>query len=188
MLKKSTLLASILLVSACSSNTVTSNYVDDVVVNKIQKQDHVEVVGKQIIPVDLLELNLSLKMNILSVTANVDSTTEQSSSGTESTKSTVFFQIQYAEDNKTQNEKVSQYSVALVDGTDVALASDKATEKCDKTQCVVSQSFSFPVETALLEKSVDNGLYFSLLKASKDANLTLETMIPGRYLTALLAK
>ncbi|TEW55576.1 hypothetical protein E2R68_04090 [Psychromonas sp. RZ22] len=238
MFKKSTLLASILLVSACS-NTATTNYVDDVVASKTENQDYVEVVGKDIIPVDLLELNLSLKISVLSVTAKIDPAAERTQpdpviiipakdemaleSDKKATKeskkqstadaekaaadaqiadqeapvnpnadkniSTVNFQIDYTVDkNKIADEEFTEYNVALVDGTDVDLSIDQASQSCDDIKCTVSQTFSFPVSTVLLEKSVRDGLYFSLLQTTKNEQLTLETMIPGRYITALLAE
>lgn len=233
MFKKTTLLGSILLVSACSSNTASTDYVNDVVVQKNAQESYIETVGKDIVPVDLLELNLGLKMSVLSVTAktatdakqtkpeleqpvnvqttqtntvesettaieptNSDATSsvEQNTipnahQNTDSLQSDVFFEIQYKQDkDETNKETFNQYNVALVDGMNVELVANKASQHCGDKECVVSQSFSFPVDSTLLENSTIDGLKFSLLETTNNDKLVLETMIPGRYITALLAK
>ena len=229
MFKKTTLLGTILLVSACSSNTASTDYVNDVVVQKNAQESYIETVGKDIVPVDLLELNLGLKMSVLSVTAKtatdakqtkpefeqpvnvqttqtstvenetaaiestnsdaISSIEQNTTQNTDSLKSDVFFEIQYKQDkDETNKETFNQYNVALVDGMNVGLVANKASQRCGDKECVVSQSFSFPVDSALLENSTIDGLKFSLLETTNNDKLVLETMIPGRYITALLAK
>jgi len=222
MFKKTALVASILLVSACSSyDDSKTDYVNDVVVQKTQQQDYVEIVGKDIIPVDLLELNLGLKVSLLSVTARVDSDTnnqavntsiESASTSISASPSTnaasnktslmsdVFFDIEYEykkasqtsetkveKEAKAAEENFEEYNTALVNEMKVALSSDGATQSCDENRCLVSQKLSFPVETSLLAASKIDGLKFSLLDTTENEKLILETMIPGRYITALLA-
>lgn len=190
MLKKSALLASILLISACSSpNTVSTDYVNDVVVQKNQQQGYVEIIGKQIVPVDLLELNLGLKVSTLSVVANIEDTADKTTeSNVKAINSEVFFQIEYAQEKaQSESEEIRQYNVALVDGVDVILLANEVTRRCDETQCIVSQSFNFPVASDLLKKSTVDGLKFSLFETTNNNKLVLETMIPARYIRALLA-
>lgn len=192
MFKKTTLLTSILFVSACSSNMVSTDYENDVVVQKNQHEGYVETVGKDIVPVDLLELNLGLKMSVLSVTAKVESTSEDQK--TQPITSDVFFQIEYMQDKpksdgtEQQKKEFDRYSVAVVDGVNINLVATDASQSCDEKQCLVAQSFNFPVETAQLESAVIDGLKFSLYETTKNEKLVLETMIPARYINALLAK
>lgn len=194
MLKKSTLIASILLVSACSSTnmatTASTDYVNDVVVQKNQQQGYVEIVGKDIAPVDLMELNLGLRVSTLSVVANIqDAEDKTAESNVKAINSTVYFDIEYVQEKSAKETQDNPlYNVALVDGFDVILMANEATRSCDEKQCVVSQSFNFPVASDLLENSKQDGLKFSLFETSNTNKLVLETMIPARYIDALLAK
>lgn len=191
MFKKSALLATVLLLSACSSYTDKTDYMDNVVVKKTQHQDYVEVAGKEIIPVDLLELNLGLKVSLLSVTAKLPSSDSQTQ---DTLQSDVAFAIEYTREKQPQDasssekQSIEQYNVALVDGTKIDLQANNVSQRCDDKICTVSQSFTFPVSSNLLSSSKEDGLKFKLFETTNNDKLVLETMIPGRYLTALLAK
>lgn len=199
MLKKSALLTSVVLLAACSSPyTEQTDYVDNVIVQKTKHQDYVEIVGKEIIPVDLLELNLGLKVSLLSVTAKV-ADADQAAQSTEQKplQSDVAFSIKYTRkkeqmqqtaSNSKDKQDFDQYDVALVDGTRVELQSNKVSQSCADKTCTTSQSFTFPVDSSLLQASKVDGLKFKLYETTHRENLVLETMIPGRYISALLAK
>lgn len=187
MFKKSALLATVVLLSACSSYTDKTNYVDNVIVKKTQHQDYVEVVGKEIIPVDLLELNLGLKVSLLSVTAKLPSSADSQNP----LQSDVAFAIEYTRDKQqsdTEKQEVEQYNLALVDGTKIDLQSNQVSQRCAESSCTISQSFTFPVNSALLSSSKEDGLKFKLFETTNNDKLVLETMIPGRYISALLPK
>lgn len=184
MLKTTALCATISLLCACSSSQNASigyDYEQDVVTQTTEQEGYTEIVGKAIIPVDLLELNLSLQVSSLAVIAKVDADAEMPNSD-------VLIQLEYTHVKKQEEEEVErEYDTAMVDGVAVALVDNEVSRQCGDTDCVVSQSFTFPVATTLLQNATQDGVAFSLLAASQDELLTLETMIPGRYLTALFA-
>lgn len=183
MFKKLSIVSSFVLLAACSSNPVSDNYVDNVVVQKNILETHTEIVGKQIIPVDLLENNLALKISILDVTANMSNDTEQP------IDSIVNFDIQYSEP-KTENsehEEFAKYDLVTITELQIPLQSESAEKDCDDKMCTITQSFSFPIDTELLENGQQDGVKF-LLQQNDNSALQLETMIPARYLTALFTK
>lgn len=184
MFKKLSIISSFVLLAACSSNPVSDNYVDDVVVEKNMLETHTQIVGKQIVPVDLLENNLALKISILDVTANVSNDAEQP------IESTVNFDIQYSEpktesdDENSEEQDFPKYDLITITEMPVTLESLSASRDCDDKMCTVTQSFSFPIDTELLENGQQDGVKF-LLQQNDNSELQLETMIPSRYLTAL---
>ncbi|PKG38818.1 hypothetical protein [Psychromonas sp. Urea-02u-13] len=187
MFKKLSIISSFALLAACSSNPVSDNYVDDVVIQKNSHDTYTQIVGKEIIPVDLLEHNLALKVSVLDVVANI------ANDSTQSVESVVNFDIQYSEaKNETNTEKNEQqdfvkYDLVTVTEMPITLESTSASRDCDDKICTVTQSFSFPIATELLQNGQQDGVKF-LLEQNENGELQLETMIPGRYLTALFAQ
>ena len=183
MFKKLSIISSVVLLAACSSNPVSDNYVDNVVVQKNILDTHTEILGKDIIPVDLLENNLALKISVLDVIANISNDT------TQPVASKVSFDIQYSELNQGNNEEqdFAKYELVTVAENKIALESISASRDCAEKSCIVTQSFSFPVATELLQNGQQDGMKF-LLQQNEKSELQLETMIPGRYLTALFAQ
>jgi hypothetical protein len=184
MFKKLFVISSFSLLAACSSNPVSTNYVDNVVIHKNNLETYTQLVGKEIVPVDLLEHNLALKISVLDVVANIAHDSEKP------VESLVRFEIQYSEannDNNTESDVQQdfvRYDLVTVTETPSALNSISASRNCHEEMCIVTQNFSFPIATALLQNGQQNGVKF-LLQQSENSNLQLATMIPGRYLTAL---
>jgi hypothetical protein len=179
MFKKLSIISSFALLAACSSNfgsdtPISDNYVDDVVIQKNSLETYTQIVGKEIIPIDLLENNLALKVSVLEVIANVSNDSSQP------VKSIVNFDIQYSE---LKNEN-AEYNLVTIADNQVALETISGSRDCDNENCIVTQSFSFPIATHLLQNGQQDGMKFLLQKNNNNA-LQLETMIPGRYLTAL---
>jgi len=184
MFKKLSIISSVVLLAACSSsNTVSDNYVDDVVVQKNNQETYTQIVGKEIIPVDLLEHNLALKVSVLDVVANISNDTSNP------VDSVVNFELQYSEANtgNSEQQEFAKYSTVTIADTSIAVSSESASRDCDDVLCTVTQSLSFPIATELLQNGQQDGVKF-LLQQSDNSELQLETMIPGRYLTALFAK
>lgn len=184
MFKKLSIISSVVFLAACSSsNSVSDNYVDDVVVQKNAQETYTQIIGKEIIPVDLLEHNLALKVSVLDVVANI------SNDETNPVDSVVNFDIQYSEENtgESEQQEFAKYDSVTVAETEIAVKSESASRDCDEKLCTVSQSLSFPIATDLLQNGQQDGVKF-LLQQHDNSEVELETMIPGRYLTALFAK
>lgn len=187
MFKKLSIISSFVLLAACSSNPVSDNYVDDVVIQKNTLETHMQIVGKQIIPVDLLENNLALKISVLDVVANIANDSSQP------VDSVVNFDIQYSEpktetpDNASEEQDFPKYDLVTMTDSPLALDSSSASRDCDDKMCVVTQSFSFPIATELLQTGQQHGVKF-LLQQTENDKVQLETMIPARYLTALFSQ
>jgi hypothetical protein len=180
MIKKLSIVSSFALLAACSSNPVSDNYVDGVVIQKNVHDTYTQIVGKEIIPVDLLEHNLALKVSVLDVVANIANGSAQP------VESVVNFDIQYSEAKNEQQDFVN-YDLVTVTEMPITLESISASRDCDDKICTVRQSFSFPIATELLQNGQQDGVKF-LLEQNENSDLQLETMIPGRYLTALFAQ
>ena len=190
MFKKLSIISSFALLAACSSSPVSDNYVDDVVIQKNIMETYTQIVGKEIIPVDLLEHNLALKVSVLDVVANVANDSSQP------VASTVNFDIQYSEaktesnDNNTENndqQDFTKYDLVTITEMQIALESISASRDCGDDMCTVMESFSFPIATELLQNGQQDGVKF-LLQQSGNSESQLETMIPARYLTALFTQ
>ncbi|WP_022942911.1 hypothetical protein [Psychromonas hadalis] len=179
MLKKLSIISSFVFLVACSSNPISDNYADDVVVQKNSLDTHTEIVGKQIIPVDLLENNLALKVSVLNVLASI------SNDNMQLVDSVVNVTIEYREP-KIENREVT-YNLVTIAEEQISLKSESVARDCDDKTCLVTQSLSFPVATALLENGRQDGVLF-ILQQSENSDAELETMIPARYLTALFNK
>jgi hypothetical protein len=182
MFKKLSIIGSFALLAACSSNfgpdkPISDNYVDDVVIQKNSFETYIQIVGKEIIPIDLIENNLNLKVSILDVVVNVSNDSSQP------VESVVNFDIQYSE-LKSEN---AEYSLVTISDNQIALDTISDWRDCDNENCIVTQSFSFSIATELLQNSEQHGVKF-LLQQNDNSALQLETMIPGRYLTALFAQ
>lgn len=186
MFKKLSIISSFALLAACSSTSISDNYVDDVVIQKNSLETYTQIVGKQILPVDLLEHNLALKVSVLDVVANIAKDSENP------VTSTVNFDIQYSElktetnNENSENQEFSKYDLITLTDAPVALESISASRACDDKMCTVTQHFSFPIDTELLKAGQQDGVKF-LLQQNDNSELQLETLIPGRYLTALFA-
>jgi len=134
MLKKLLLVSLFGLLVACSSTITQDNYGKNVIVSK---NGH-KIVGKKIIPVDLIGNNLSLKKSILFVTARTGDDKDN--------KSTIHYEIEYTlpkdqsngdENNADNFSMVVLNSEKMPDKLEVALnkrllAQDKAEEKKNK--------------------------------------------------------
>lgn len=179
MFYKTAMISSLLFLTACSSYTEMSDYENDVIINKQEEQGYTKVTGKDIAPVDLIEPNLALKVSVLSVTANVKN-------GSSSGDSEVNFEIEYPQ-KKASEQQTKQFDTVIVDEKTINLNTGEVSQDCNNQTCVISQNISFSVPTKLLQDSTEHGVKF-LLKQKGNDNRELETMIPGRYLTALFAK
>jgi hypothetical protein len=179
MFNKLAIVASTILLSACSSYIASSDYENDVIVDKQQQENYTQIIGKEIAPVDLIEPNLALKVSILSVTANVSDAQQQP------VDSVVNFTIEYVQP-KSEDQQIKQYDIVLIDEQKITLKADDVARDCEEQTCTISQNIAFPVATDLLQNSLEHGVKFSL-KQQGDDKSELETMIPSRYLTALFA-
>ena len=180
MFNKLAIVTSTILLTACSSYITSTDYENDVIVDKQQQENYTQIIGKEIAPVDLIEPNLALKVSILSVTANVSDAQQQP------VDSVVNFTIEYVQP-KSEDQQMKQYDIVLIDEQKITLKADDVARDCEEQTCTVSQNISFPVATDLLQNSLEHGVKFSL-KQQGDDKSELETMIPSRYLTALFAK
>ena len=187
MLNKLMISTSAILLTACSASYVSTDYENDVIVDKQQLQDYTQITGKEIAPVDLIEPNLALKMSVLSVTANVSNAQQQP------VDSVVNFAIEYIDPNSTgqqskqqADDQAKQFDIVMLDGQTMPLKVDAVSRDCEEKMCTITQNISFPVTTELLQNSLEHGVKF-LLKQQGDDKAELETMIPSRYLTAMFA-
>jgi len=205
MLKKIFVAGSLSFLSACSS-TPSSDYATDAVTSTASAENgDTQITGKKIIPIDLFEQNLNLKVSSLFITATV-------SDDATLAKSTVSFEIEYqepkTEPTQTSTEATTETDVAMNDKeSEEAQAPIPASaytkvilnqritplevsgfsKECDDEKCVITQDVSFEVDTQLLVDAQKDGFAFYLEKESKTGK-ALGTMIPARYLSALFSK
>ena len=182
MFNKLMIATSAVILTACSASYVSTDYENDVIVDKQQLQDYTQIVGKEIAPVDLIEPNLALKMSVLSVTANVSNAQQQP------VDSVVNFTIEYVDHRTGQqsNQQAKQFDIVMLGDQKISLKVDDVSRDCSEQTCTITQNITFPVTTELLQNSLQHGVKFSL-KQQGDDKAELETMIPSRYLTALFA-
>lgn len=176
MFKALSMLGSVALLAGCSSSYVSTNYVDDVVIQKNSSDMNTQIVGKQIVPIDLLENNLALSVSALDVVANVGNDS--------SVASTVNFEIEYNAPKTDAQQSLSHYDLVTINDTLIEVNTVSSSKSCAEDSCLMKQSLSFPIATDLLINGQQDGVLF-LLQSSNDDKPTLETMIPGRYLNAL---
>lgn len=179
MFKKLSIISAVVLLSACSSAPESNSYSDNAVIQTNNQATYTQIIGKQIIPVDLLEHNLALQVSLLNVMANI------SNDSSAAIDSIVNFEIQYKQD-KNEQQEVTSYDLVTVGEQQVALQSNSTSQNCDEQMCVVTQQLSFPVSTELLISGQQNGVQFLLQQTNSEQ--VLETMIPSRYLSALFSK
>ena len=178
MLKKSSIIGTFIFIAACSSTPVSNEYDKDAVVGKNIVEGHTQIVGKKIVPIGLLENNLGLSISELNVVVSIGH------SQTKEIESKINVEIEYSEVN-TDSRKPN-YDVVMIDDLSILLEEGDISRDCNNETCVVTQRLSFPIETALLENGQKDGVRFILLQSEK-TDAQLETMIPGRYLTALFS-
>jgi hypothetical protein len=114
MFKKLLLVSLLGLLVACSSAITGEDYGKNVIASKNDQQ----IVGKKIIPVDLIEHNLSLKKSILFVTAHING-------GDKKNKSTINYVIEYStpklpkDQSKEAEDNVNSYGMVVLNSAQI---------------------------------------------------------------------
>ena len=201
MLKKLIVISSLSFLAACSSNPSNDYETDAVAQQNESENGSTQIVGKEIIPINLFEKNLRLEVSSLFVTVN-------SNDDPALARSTVSFEIKYQEPKDEQAQQETATDESTPDNGQVAAAPSGAYTKvianqriapldvkdfskdCDDAICTITQTVSFEIPTQSLEEAKEDGFAFYLEKEDSETaqEKSLGTLIPSSYLIALFAK